>query len=85
MSSTVTKDLLTIYLADNLIQSATVGLHITAITRLGATSNMPSVMALQNNHEEADTHLVIYAAGYTVRAPTSIYVPLKQLYWHYLP
>ena len=60
MSSTVTKYLLTTHLADKLIQLGTV--PITAITHLGATSNMPSVMTLQNNHEEADTLLVLCAA-----------------------
>ena len=63
MSSTVTKYLLTIYLADKLIQLSTV--PITAITRLDATSNMPSVimmMSLLNNHEEADTLVVLCAA-----------------------
>ena len=60
MSSTLTEDLLTIHLADKLVQLSTV--PITGITRLGAISNMPSVMALEHNHEEADTLLVLCAA-----------------------
>ena len=62
MSSTLTEDLLTIFLADKPVQLSTVGLPITGITRLGAISNMPSVMALEHNHEEADTLLVLCAA-----------------------
>ena len=54
-----TKDSLTLYLAQKMIQNCMTG--VTTVTRLGISSN-DSGTDIGSNHEEADTLLILYVA-----------------------
>ncbi len=77
LSSSTTKDMLTLYLAQKIIENPTV--PTTTVTRLGvlSSSTMSSINPdLQATHEEADTLLILCAAEvHKSGIPVHIYSP----------
>ena len=76
LGSSKTKDLLTIYLAQKLVQKCTT--PVTTVTRLGILSNhmATNTVDLGSNQEEADTLLILYAAKiHKLETPVHLYSP----------